>query len=119
MTCRLLAFLFLVLFPVFKIRLVLPRVLSYEKVIALVAEAHVIGECPALVAHILDIYHFMVFQHLFLFGGDSGSHDGVVHFQLFSGLLECDVHDSRIDKGHAGKKRVVLALYVIDGKLPA
>ena len=42
-TCRLLAFLFLVLFPVFKIRLVLPRVLSYEKVIALVAEAHVMA----------------------------------------------------------------------------
>lgn len=92
-------------------------VTSYQQLVALVAETYIIGKYPAFVAHILNEHHFMVLEHLFLFGTDFGTHDSVVDLQLFAGLLECDVHYSRIDESNPGKQRVVFALYVVDGKL--
>ena len=66
--------------------------------------------------HELEEDHFMVLEHLLLFRRDFGTHDSVVAFQLFAGLLECDVHYSRIDESNPGKQCVVFALYVVDGK---
>ena len=100
-------------------RLVFTGVTSYQQLVALVAETYIIGKQPAFVAHILDEHHFMVLEHLFLFRCDFGTHDSVVDLQLFPGLLECDVHYSRIDESDAGKQRVVFTLYVVDGKLSA
>ena len=116
--CLLFHFLFLVVLIV-NGRFVFPGIASYQQLVALVAETHIIGKYPAFVAHILNKYHFMVLKHLFLFGGDSGAHYGVAHFQLFPGLFECDVHYSWIDEGNAGKQRIVFTLYVVEGKLSA
>ena len=117
MAGRLLCFLFPVVFWGFNRRLVFTGIASYQQLVALVAETYVIGKYPAFVAHILNEHHFMVLEHFLLFRCDSGTHDSVVDFQLFAGLLECDVHYSRIDESYTGKQRVVFALYVIDGKL--
>ena len=59
----------------------------------------------------------MVLEHLLLLRRDFGTHDSVVDLQLFTRLLECDVHYSRIDESDTGKQRIVFALYVVDGKL--
>lgn len=97
--------------------LVFTGIASYQQLVALVAETYVIGKHPAFVAHILNEHHFMVLEHLLLFRCDFGTHDSVVDFQLFAGLLECDVHNSRIDESYTGKQRVVFALYVVNGEL--
>ena len=58
--------------PVINGGLVFTGVATYQQLVALVAETHIIGKYPAFVAHILNEYHFMVLKHLFLFGGDFG-----------------------------------------------
>ena len=107
---------FLVVFLALNSRLVFAGVASYQQLVALVAETHIIRKYPALVAHILHENHFMVLEHFFLFGTNFGTHDSVAHFQLFAGLLECDVHNSRINESDPGKQRIIFALYVVDRK---
>ena len=108
--------LFLVIFLTINSGFVFTGVTSYQQLVALVAETYIIGKYPAFVAHILNEHHFMVLEHLLLLRSDFGTHDSVVDLQLFTGLLECDVHYSRIDESNSGKQRIVFALYVVDGK---
>lgn len=61
----------------------------------------------------------MVLKHLLLFRCDFGPHNSVVDFELFAGLLECDVHYPRINESDTGKQCIVFALYVVDRKLSA
>lgn len=49
-------FLFLVV-PVINGGLVFTGVATYQQLVALVAETHIIGKYPAFVAHILNEYH--------------------------------------------------------------
>ena len=116
MAGRLLCFLFPVVFGVFNRRLVFTGIASYEQVVALVAETHIIREqlSGLGIAHVLNEYHSVILQYLFLFGGYLGSQNRIADLQLFVGLFECDVPYGRINIGHTGKHGVVLALYVID-----
>lgn len=91
---------FLVVLLSFNSGFVFTGVASYQQLVALVAETYIIGKYPAFVAHILNEHHFMVLEHLLLFRCDFGTHDSVVDLQLFAGLLECDVHNSRIDESY-------------------
>ena len=115
--CLLFHLFFLVVLPALNGGLVFTGVTSYQQLVAFVTETYIIGKYPAFVAHILNEHHFMVLEHLLLFRCDFGTHDSVVDLQLFTGLLECDVHYSRIDESNSGKQRIVFALYVVDGKL--
>lgn len=60
--------LFLVVFLALNSRLVFAGVASYQQLVALVAETHIIRKYPALVAHILHENHFMVLEHFFCSG---------------------------------------------------
>lgn len=75
MAGRLLCFLFPVVFWGFNRRLVFTGIASYEQVVALVAETHIIREqlSGLGIAHVLDEYHAVILQYLFLFGGYLGS----------------------------------------------
>ena len=94
----LLGFLLFALFRFIQLRFVFTGVAPYQQLVALVAETYIIGKHPAFVAHILNEHHFMVLEHLLLFRCDFGTHDSVVDLQLLAGLLECDVHNSRINE---------------------
>lgn len=70
MAGRLLCFLFPVVFWGFNRRLVFTGIASYEQVVALVAETHIIREqlSGLGIAHVLNEYHAVILQYLFLFG---------------------------------------------------
>ena len=71
MAGRLLCFLFPVVFGVSTAGLYSLGIASYEQVVALVAETHIIREqlSGLGIAHVLDEYHAVILQYLFLFRG--------------------------------------------------
>ena len=75
MTGRLFRLFLLVILLVLNCRLIFTGIAAYLLVVALVAESYIILEkLPGLgVALVFDEYHAVIFQYLFLFGGNLGS----------------------------------------------
>lgn len=75
MTGRLFRLFFLVILLVLYCRFIFTGIAAYQQVVALVAETYIIREqlLGLGIAHVFDEYHAVIFQYLFLFGGNLGS----------------------------------------------